>query len=525
MTDTVINDPTADQGPFRLSGTDAKRPGDRPDQSALPGSSEALQKLEALQAGREKDRAGYEKALVPQFSALDREQRIHPQRAETQKLGPAPDQADYQKNAMGFASAMAVLGAISSKFARVPGTAALNAFGGALKGWQEGNLQAYENGVKTWEENTKATIENNRQLIEKYDAAMKEKSMNIDQIASNIKMIAAQNHDKQMYDAASAQNFTLMGALRDKVYEYTFGEKGVDPAFQKLKKDADKNRAEMDVYSSKAANWVLQHGYNNADGTPMSPSDQLKYKAAVDREEQQTGKHSPKPLDAATQMYVDEGAAAGTPRTAQDVQAFQLAGKPPRSASGMTLADKRAEVLEKTGKKMTADEEQNFLAQQRGKSAEEGAVGQRAGAIAIAVQEANKTVPNVRALAEKNAGKGTAAWNALENKWKVQKGDAGFAQYVQQLNSLINLYGRVISGGGKGTVSDLEHAREMLNPNMPLSAVNGSLKGFETEIGIAEKAPEEVRRKMRGGDEPFAPAAAPKTGDVIRYDAEGNPVK
>jgi hypothetical protein len=142
---------------------------------------------------------------------------------------------------------------------------------------------------------------------------------------------------------------------------------------------------------------------------------------------------------------------------------------------------------------------QKFTARGAGAAAEERAVGQRAGAIAIAVDEASKTIPNVRSLAEKSAGKGVATWNSVENKWAVEKGDRDFAKYVQQMNSLINVYGRVISGGGKGTVSDLEHARQMLNPNMPLSAVQGSLEGFETEVGIAEAAPGEVRAKMRGG--------------------------
>jgi hypothetical protein len=101
-------------------------------------------------------------------------------------------------------------------------------------------------------------------------------------------------------------------------------------------------------------------------------------------------------------------------------------------------------------------------------------------------------------LAEKNAGKGYATWNAVENKWKVEKGDAGFAEYVQQMNALVNIYGRAVNGGN-ATVSDKEHARDMLNPNMPLSAVRGSLKGFTREIDIAEQAPGKVRERMRGG--------------------------
>lgn len=205
------------------------------------------------------------------------------------------------------------------------------------------------------------------------------------------------------------------------------------------------------------------------------------------------------------------------PMTAQEEISFIQQIHPPRSAPAMAVEAFRRDFQEKNGRRPTGEEIQEFAAKQAGLSAEERAVGQRAGNIAIAVQETSKTIPNVRALAGKSAGRGTVFWDSIENKWKVQKGDKDFAKYVQQMNSLINLYGRVISGGGKGTVSDAEHAREMLNPNMPLSAVQGSLEGFETEVAIAESAPEEVREKMRrnysrGKETEAKPAQQPGAG-------------
>lgn len=192
----------------------------------------------------------------------------------------------------------------------------------------------------------------------------------------------------------------------------------------------------------------------------------------------------------------------------------------------MSVEAFKKDFKQKNGRDPSGDEIQDFSARQAGKSSEERAVGQRAGGIALAVQESKETIPNVLAAAKQSAGKGTAIWNSVENKWKVQQGDANYAYYVQQLNSLINLYGRVISGGGKGTVSDLEHGREMLNANMPLSAVEGSLRGFQKEIDIAEKAPGKVRERMHGGGEDAAPSAnTPPPGSVIKYDANGERVQ
>jgi hypothetical protein len=229
-----------------------------------------------------------------------------------------------------------------------------------------------------------------------------------------------------------------------------------------------------------------------------------------------------KPDQVALQKFLEENPDA----TAQEIQAFQQASRPPRSASAMSLQKFMQEHPDATSADIQA-----FVARQAGQSSEERAVGQRAGGIAIAVDEARKTVPNVLAAAEKSAGRGLATWNSIENKWNVEKGDPDFAFYVQQINSLINVYGRVISGGGKGTVSDLEHARQMLNPNMPLSAVKGALRGFSTEIDIAEKAPGDVRSQMRGGPSSgegstgTPPPAGGAGGNVIRYDAQGNRVQ
>jgi hypothetical protein len=194
--------------------------------------------------------------------------------------------------------------------------------------------------------------------------------------------------------------------------------------------------------------------------------------------------------------------------TAHEEVSFIQGIHPPRSAPAQAVEAFKKDFTAKNGRPPTGEEIQRFSAQGVGMNREEGAVGQRAGAIALAVDEVTKTIPNVMAAAEKSAGKGLATWDKIENKWKVEKGDPDFAYYTQQLNSLVNIYGRVISGGGKGTVSDLEHAREMLNPNMPLSAVRGALRGFQTEIDIAEKAPENVRAKIRGGAAPAASAPA-----------------
>jgi hypothetical protein len=374
---------------------------------------------------------------------------------------PPPDAKDYQKGAMEFASAMAVLGAVAGRFTRAPGGAALGAFAGAVKGWQTGNLQAYETAAKQWEQQTKQALDNNRVVMEQYKLTLENRKMNIDEQMSQIQLLATKYHDQMMYDAAGSKYYTMVANIYEKNMQFT--EKATEAA-AKLQEKREEQRAKNE---QSGAYWLSPQGQAelnavNPDGTPKYNEVQ---KAGVKQL-----------IDIYGQKQVGKSAIA------QDRQQYIN------------------EFTEQNGRKPTIEEINQWEGLRAGMTVEGATVGRRAGNIAIAVQEAHDTVPNVLAAAEKSAGHGSAAWNAVENKWNVQKGDANFAYYVQQINSLINVYGRVISGGGKGTVSDLEHAREMLNPNMPLSAVKGSLKGFETEIKIAETAPEKVRAKMRGGN-------------------------
>jgi hypothetical protein len=385
-----------------------------------------------------------------------------------QNKDPPPDAKDYQKGAMDFAGAMAVLGAVAGRFTRAPGGAGLAAFGAALKGWQTGNLQAYENAAKEWEQHTKQALDNNKMLMEKYKLALEDRKMNIDEQMSKIQEIATQYHHQMMYDAAAAKNYTMVAQIYEKNVQYTEKAKEAAAKLQE-KRESDTAKAEQS-----GAYWMSPQGTYRLEQPSRDPS--IPY--------QQNG-----PLTDAEKLKVKG--------------LIELYGQ--KQVGKSAIANDRKQFIDEftseNGRPPTNKEITAWEGERSGTIAEGGAIGRRAGNISIAVQEAHDTVPNVMAAAEKSAGRGTATWNKIENKWNVEKGDENFAYYVQQLNSLINVYGRVISGGGKGTVSDLEHAREMLNPNMPLSAVKGSLRGFTTEIDIAEKAPEKVRARIRGGQQ------------------------
>lgn len=170
----------------------------------------------------EADKAAYEareKSWQPIREKLQRELLAGtPPPPEQQRL-PAPPSMDpqrYQQNALAFVGAMAAFGALVGKFSRNAGYASLSAFGGAVKGFQTGNLEAYEQKSKEWQQTTEQMLANNKMVLDKYKAVLENKSLNIEQQMMAAKLIAAEYQDKIAFDALDAGNYTMFAQLHDK---------------------------------------------------------------------------------------------------------------------------------------------------------------------------------------------------------------------------------------------------------------------------------------------------------------------
>lgn len=282
--------------------------------TAPSGGSPVLERFGSqMEKVGEDQRAAYEQsqtALAPKYSALSATMaQPRPAQPQQQPLPAAPKREDTQKDAMLFASAMAVLGAVAGRFTRTPGEASLKAFSAAVNGWQEGNLEKYNSSVKEWEANTKKTIENNQQVLEKYKLTLADRKANIDDQMSQIQLIAAQYHDKMMYDAAAAKNYTLVADIYQKNFEYT--EKAKDAAAKlKAKYDADEKKLE-----STAAYWMSPDGV--AKRATLSPEQNQ----AIDKMVAGVGaKSQPRSAPAmALKKYIEEHPDA----TSEDIRKFQ----------------------------------------------------------------------------------------------------------------------------------------------------------------------------------------------------------
>jgi hypothetical protein len=417
-----------------------------------------------------------------------------PAAPQQQRPEPAPDAKEYQKGAMEFASAMAVLGAVAGRFTRAPGGAALGAFAAALKGWQSGNLQAYENAAKKWEADTKTTIENNKTVMEQYKLALQNRQMNIDEQMSKIQLISAQYHDQLMYDAAASKNYTMVAQIYEKNFQYT--EKAADAA-AKLQEKRDEQKAKNE---QNAAYWLSPDG--QARLPTLSPAQQAGVKQLIDI----YGQKNFKPGNVGLQRFLEEHPDA----TAAEIQKFQQGAKPPRSAQAMAVEKYREEHPE-----ATADDVQKFIAKQAGMNAGERTGATTAANLDIIMRNAHAAIPMAEAASDKVPRGSWVPINQLMQTADAKISDPALKEFKIANLQLAELWARAMNPKGVMRESDRSLALEMLSTaDSPQTyrRVTTQLRNF---LERERKSVQEFRegKEPEGGS--GATAASPTSGGPV----------
>src|SRR5262249_42166048 len=173
----------------------------------------------------------------------------HPAIPDPKQVGPAPDQRDFQKGAMEFAGAMALIIGFSGRGSRLPAGAAMNAFAEAINGWNEGSQKKYDNAMKQWDQNMRATLENNAAALKKYDAILRARCLPSAESAQRIQLVANEYRDDEMFRRAQEGDVAAIGKWRDAQWEATYGTKGATAAYEKQKAHYDEGRIKAQEWS------------------------------------------------------------------------------------------------------------------------------------------------------------------------------------------------------------------------------------------------------------------------------------
>ena len=415
-------------------------------------------KMDALTADMESQYKQQQEAEAPYrdklLKILESPNAAH---AHLQQVKDAPKPEDYQKYSMEYASAMALIGAIGSRWTRNAGNASLNAFAGALKGWKEGNLQAYESAAKEWEHNTKKTLENNQIEMQKYKEIMDDKKLNIDQMMAAMNLVSSQFQNKIMFDATVAKNYTMAFGAVDKM----------DAIQARLQTATDKLN---DVRNNQKEQVKSQVEYLNAHPEQiahMNMKDYLKLKGAAD-----------------TLGYPLE----------PHPESFQTSQ--PRSAPGMALQKFIQENPHATSEQIT-----QFASTYTGAQSGARTEATRAANLDIILNSAKAAVPQALEASDAVPRGNWVPVNKAIQSYQAGQSDPKLAAFAVSNLQLAELWARAMNPTGVMRASDRELALANLStatsPETYRVVVNQILQAINREKGAVSET--EAERRGGGG--------------------------
>jgi hypothetical protein len=431
--------------------------------------------MEDLQA---QDQQAFDKeqsSLAPRYDALSKSLSGGiPKPPDQQKVEPPPDPASYRKDAQSFASAMAVLGAVAGRFTRHAGNASLNAFAAAIKGWQTGNLQAYEQETKKWQEATEQTVKNNQMVLEKYKQVLENRKLNIDEQMANIQLIASQYHDKMTFDAAAAKNYTLVAQIYEKNQQYT---DKVQTAAQKLQAEKDK----QDATNHSNVKW-LASPQGQAYVSTLPPEEQVKYRG-----------------------FIEQYGQGANPATVHEVASLIGEGKM-APLTGFALRSPFGQaVMADVGARYPNYAGTEYATQ----SSAARAVGSRAGQITVSSVEADKTFDLARQASAAFPRGQFVPLNRIYQMGEQAKSNPQYRQFMAANEAAVTAYGATMSRSGVNTVAAQQRAHQVLDTADSQEAYTAGLDQLQKEVNAVRDAPgqaaKEVRQSLQNPDAPGAP--------------------
>jgi hypothetical protein len=138
--------------------------------------------------------------------------------------------------------------------------------------------------------------------------------------------------------------------------------------------------------------------------------------------------------------------------------------------------------------------------------------GTRSANIEIAANEAAQLAPLAIAASRNVARSGFLPFGKAQIMFDSNTNDPNLRQFAMANTALANAYGQVMSRGGVASVSDKEHAKELLSTAFDQRSYEAAVQQLQAEIRAAQKAPREVRKDLSGevsgrGNAHAAPAA------------------
>jgi hypothetical protein len=181
---------------------------------------------------------------------------------------------------------------------------------------------------------------------------------------------------------------------------------------------------------------------------------------------------------------------------AGDRSVFQNLGRGKQGSKNL-IALRRAVREEGERQGMTGEELAAATAEFEGAKAGQRTLGTKTANIEMAVNEAAQFADLALEASEKFPRGKFVPINRALAAYKGNTGDPAVRAFGAANTSFINAYARAVSPSGSPTVSDKDHAREMLSTADGPVAYAAVIKQLQAEMAAAQKSPGQVKKDMR----------------------------
>jgi hypothetical protein len=410
-------------------------------------------------------------ALAPAQAAYDATTALPGPRRESEAPPPVLDQSKLKidpKEYEGLSYAligMALIGGATSHGNWLGASAALN---GALKGFQEGNKEVAQREYDRFKQATESAAVHERQADKRYEDALKDRNLTLNQQLARIKTIAAEFDHKDVLAAAQSKSFEAVISQVE------------SRRTQLLNTLADVNKVTIHVDAQREAAATKAAAAGGGDAA-LQP-DELKFMAG---------------------QYL-----------AGDKSVLQNLGRGAQGSKNI-VALRREVMTQAQQQGMSPADVAVRIAEFGGLQAGERTLGTRTAQTGMAVNEAQKFGQLVRKASANVPRSKFPAWNSAQLAWEKGTGGENVVAFSAALNSYINAYARAVSPLGNGTISDKEHARETIEAKFSDGQINAALDQLDFEMQAAKASPAATKQDLRD----LAHGGAPAGGNDIASQA------
>lgn len=184
-----------------------------------------------------------------------------------------------------------------------------------------------------------------------------------------------------------------------------------------------------------------------------------------------------------------------------------------RTAKGMTRS--RREIIVGLAEQYAAARGQTYdQTDFTGKNKAVSVLATRATNLAVATNEFEKMVPTLLEASKAVPRTQYKTINAIIQAWDEQTGDPKVVQLGGALNTVVNIYSRAISPTGSPTVSDKDHAREIMQKAWSQGQIEAGVQQLQKEIDAAKKSLPAAKKEILGlfnSDKPKGGKSEPVT--------------